>query len=126
MTHPAEPSRQEPASKDSRKALIKIAHVDEQAAESTRRRIRKLPPEVGAVLIGAGIVGFILPGPIGTPLLLAGGLVLIPRAFNKIDGWVQRTFPKSYGVGMKYVDRFLDDFERRYPPGDPPPNGNAP
>lgn len=126
MTQLPQRSPQEPAPREPGHALIRVSHADEKAAEFTRRRIRKLPPEVGAVLIGVGIVGFILPGPVGTPLLLAGGLVLVPRAFNKIDGWVQRTFPRSYQVGMKYVDRFLDDFERRYPPDDPPSNGDAP
>lgn len=89
--------------------------TDDQAAETTRQRIRQLPPEVGAVLIGVGVVGFILPGPMGTPLILAGGLVLIPRVFGRVETWVQRKFPKSHRVGMKYVDRFIDDFEKRYP-----------
>jgi hypothetical protein len=89
--------------------------TDDQAAETTRQRIRRLPPEVGAVLVGVGVVGFILPGPMGTPLILAGGLVLIPRVFGRVETWVQKKFPKSHRVGMKYVDRFIDDFEKRYP-----------
>lgn len=89
--------------------------TDDQAAEATRQRIRQLPSEVGAVLIGVGIAGLILPGPMGTPLILAGGLVLIPRVFGRVETWVQRKFPKSHRVGMKYVDRFIDDFEKRYP-----------
>jgi hypothetical protein len=87
-----------------------------QAADATRDRIRKLPPEVGVVLMGVGVLGIILPGPMGTPLVLAGGLVLMPRAFNSTERWVARTFPAMHRVGMKYVDRFIDDFERRYPP----------
>jgi hypothetical protein len=89
---------------------------DEQAAEAFRQRIKQLPPEVGAVLIGAGIMGMILPGPIGTPLLLVGGLVLIPRVFGRIEGWFQQRFPKPHRVGIDSVDRFIDDLERRFPP----------
>ena len=36
-------------------------------------RCQKLPKEIGVMLITAGVVGLILPGP-GTPTLLAGGL----------------------------------------------------
>jgi hypothetical protein len=47
--------------------------VADNVAEETRARIRRLPPEVGAVLITVGVAGVILPGPVGMPLLLAGG-----------------------------------------------------
>jgi hypothetical protein len=88
----------------------------EEAAEGTRQRIRRLPPEVGAVLMTVGVAGVILPGPIGAPLLLAGGLVLLPGVFDRFERWVGKRYPKVHGHGMKYVDRFIDDFERRYPP----------
>jgi hypothetical protein len=85
------------------------------AAESTRTRIRRLPPEVGAVLLSVGIAGVLLPGPVGTPLLLAGGLVLMPSVFGRVERWMERRFPLVHSHGMRYVDRFIDDFERRYP-----------
>ena len=85
-------------------------------ADATRERIRTLPPEVGIVLMSVGVVGFILPGPMGTPLVLAGGLVLMPAMFGRVERWVERKFPKLHSVGMKHVDRFIDDFEKRYPP----------
>jgi hypothetical protein len=88
----------------------------EDAVEGTRERIRRLPPEVGAVLVTVGVAGVILPGPIGAPLLLAGGLVLMPAVFEKFERWVGKRYPRMHGEGMKYVDRFIDDFERRYPP----------
>lgn len=90
--------------------------TDEQAAEAFRLRIKQLPREVGAVLIGAGIMGMVLPGPIGTPLLLVGGLVLIPRVFGRIEGWFQKRFPRPHRIGIDSVDRFIDDLERRFPP----------
>jgi hypothetical protein len=88
----------------------------DDAADMMRDRLRKLPPEVGVVLMGAGLLGVILPGPVGTPLVLAGGLVLVPGAFQNAERWIARKFPAMHRAGMKYVDRFLDDFERRYPP----------
>ena len=94
---------------------------DEVASEDTRNRIRRLPPEVGAVLLTVGIAGVLLPGPVGTPLLLAGGLVLMPKFFGKVERWMEGRFPGLHGHGMRYVDRFIDDFERRFPPQSPPP-----
>jgi hypothetical protein len=89
--------------------------TDEEAAEWTRNRIRGLPPEVGAVLVGVGVMGFVFPGPVGAPLVLAGGLVLIPRVFDRLECWLQKKFPKSHRLGMQYVDRFIDDYEKRFP-----------
>jgi hypothetical protein len=91
--------------------------TEAQAAEQTRERLRRLPPEVGVVLLSAGVAGLILPGPIGTPLVLAGGLVLAPRTFNRLERWVQRRFPNIHQHGRRHLDRFIDDFQRRYPAG---------
>ncbi len=93
------------------------AWTDAEAAEWSRRRIRQLPPEVGAVLVGVGMVGVVLPGPMGTPLIIMGGLVLLPSVFGKLDHWLHRKFPRSHRVGLKYVHRFIDDFEKRFPHG---------
>jgi len=87
----------------------------EQAADQTRERLRRLPPEVGVVLLTVGIAGLILPGPMGTPLVLAGGLVLAPRAFDRVERWVQKRFPTIHQHGRHHLDRFVDDFERRFP-----------
>src|SRR5262245_24628588 len=88
---------------------------DDQAAEQTRERLRLLPPEVGAVLVTVGIGGLILPGPFGTPFILAGGLVLAPRYFHRAELWVQKTFPNAHRAGRRRLNRFIDDFEKRYP-----------
>src|SRR5580658_6126710 len=55
-------------------------------------KIKQVPKEVGVMLITAGIVGFILPGP-GTPAIIAGGLALWPGAFGKLESWLQRSNP---------------------------------
>lgn len=73
-----------------------------------------LPKDLGVMLVSAGVLGFVLPGP-GAPALLAGGLILWPRAFGKAERWFQRRFPEAHRQGMGHVNRFLTDLERRYP-----------
>jgi hypothetical protein len=77
-------------------------------------KIKELPKEVGVMLITAGIVGFILPGP-GTPAIIAGGLVLWPKAFGKLESWLERRHPSLHRQSMKQISRFLNDLEKRYP-----------
>ena len=77
-------------------------------------KIKELPKEVGVMLITAGIVGFILPGP-GTPAIIAGGLVLWPKAFGKLESWLERRYPGVHRQSMKQIGRFLNDLENRYP-----------
>jgi hypothetical protein len=77
-------------------------------------KIKHLPKEVGVMLMTAGIVGFILPGP-GTPAIIAGGLVLWPKAFGKLESWFERRYPRLHRNGMQQINRFLDDLEKRYP-----------
>jgi hypothetical protein len=77
-------------------------------------KIKDLPKEVGVMLFTAGIVGFILPGP-GTPAIIAGGLVLWPEAFGKLESWLERSHPKVHQKGMQQINRFLNDLQKRYP-----------
>ena len=77
-------------------------------------RIKDLPKEVGVMLITAGIVGFILPGP-GTPAIIAGGLVLWPNAFGKLETWLEQAHPRVHKKGMQQINRFLSDLQKRYP-----------
>ena len=81
---------------------------------SDLKRFKKLPKEIGMMLIAAGVVGVILPGP-GTPALIAGGLALWPGAFGKLESWLQRRYPGVHRRSMKQIGRFLDDLEKRYP-----------
>jgi hypothetical protein len=83
-----------------------------EPAELTK--IKDLPKEVGVMLITAGIVGFILPGP-GTPAIMAGGLVLWPKAFGKLESWLERSHPKVHRKGLQQINRFLNDLQKRYP-----------
>jgi hypothetical protein len=82
------------------------------------RRIKDLPREVGVMLISVGVLGIVLPGVMGTPAFIAGGLVLWPRAFGRVEDWFQRRYPETHQRSMKQIGRYLDDLERRFP--DPP------
>jgi hypothetical protein len=82
-------------------------------------KIKDLPKELGVMLVTAGIVGFILPGP-GIPAIVAGGLVLWPKGFGKLESWLERAHPKVHREGMQQINRFLSDLQKRYPDA---PNG---
>ncbi len=98
-----------PSSRDSHLPQDQIA-LD----QSDLTRLKQLPREVGVMLIAAGVVGLVLPGP-GTPALIAGGLALWPGAFSKLELWLERRHPALHQKSMKQIGRFLDDLEKRYP-----------
>jgi hypothetical protein len=83
--------------------------------EAAARRIQDLPKELGVMLVSVGVLGLVLPGVMGAPALVAGGLVLWPGTFRRVDEWLRRRNPGLYHRGMKQLGRFLDDLERRYP-----------
>jgi hypothetical protein len=85
------------------------------AEDPALARIQELPREVGAMLVSVGVLGWLLPGMAGTPALIAGGLVLWPSAFGKVEEWFQRRYPILHKQGMRQVGRYLDDLEQRYP-----------
>lgn len=73
-----------------------------------------LPKDLGVMLVSAGVIGVVLPGP-GVPALVAGGLVLWPGAFGKAERWFQKRYPEAHRQGLGHIHRFLTDLERRYP-----------
>ena len=79
------------------------------------QRIRAMPKEVGVLLVVAGIGGLLLPGPVGTPFLILGGVILWPRAFERVELYFEKRFPKMHHQSVRQMKRFLDDLERRYP-----------
>lgn len=92
-----------------------------ESEEADLQRLRHLPREIGVLLFVAGIGGILLPGPVGTPFLLMGGVVLWPGAFERLEIAFQRRFPAVHRQSMKQLGRFIDDLERRYPgPGGSP------
>lgn len=78
-------------------------------------RLLDMPREVGLLMVSIGVIGVALPGIVGTPALLAGGLMLWPRGFRAVNGWVRKRFPKTHEHGVEQLIRYLDDMERRYP-----------
>jgi hypothetical protein len=77
--------------------------------------LQKLPSEIGVLLLVMGVAGLMLPGPVGSPFVIAGGVALWPAGFRKVEGWFQRRAPRLYRVGMDQMERYLDDLENRYP-----------
>jgi hypothetical protein len=86
-----------------------------EAGPRLSHRLQKLPPEIGVLLIVMGVAGLLLPGPVGSPFLVAGGIALWPAAFRKVEDWLERTAPGLYDEGIRQMERFLADLERRYP-----------
>lgn len=78
-------------------------------------RLERLPPEIGVLLIVVGTAGLLLPGPVGSPFLVAGGVALWPSAFREAEGWLERMSPRLFAEGLRQMERFLADLERRYP-----------
>ncbi len=83
--------------------------------EVVLRQIRNLPPELAVLLLSVGVLGFILPGIIGTPALIAGGLALWPKAFGRAESWFEKRHPSVHRQSLHQMGRFLADLERRYP-----------
>ena len=76
---------------------------------------RAVSSEIGVLLIVSGIAGIILPGPVGTPLLILGCVMVWPRAFKPVNLFFARRFPRAHHLGALQSSRFLSDLERRYP-----------
>lgn len=100
------------------------AAADRPEADAPAGLSASLPKELGVMLVSAGVVGFVLPGP-GVPALVAGGLILWPGGFGKAERWFQRRFPEAHRQGMGHISRFLNDLERRYPGSTRPEGGRT-
>jgi hypothetical protein len=85
-----------------------------EAAESVER-IREMPKEVGVLLIVAGIGGLLLPGPVGSPFVILGGVILWPRIFERVEIAFANRFPRVHRQSVRQIGRFLVDLDRRYP-----------
>ena len=83
--------------------------------ESTVKRIEHLPRDVGWLLITAGLVGVIVPGVLGVPFLVLGGLVVMPVTSRRAERWLSGHTPKMFKGSVRQINRFLDDLEHRYP-----------
>jgi hypothetical protein len=77
--------------------------------------IGTVPAEVGFLLVSVGIGGVVLPGVMGTPFLVVGGLMFWPALFERMEIGFRRRFPQCHHWSALQVKRFLADLERRYP-----------
>jgi hypothetical protein len=108
-------SIQEPAQGEEAAPLERSA-----TARNDLPTLSDLPKELGVLLASVGVLGIVLPGIAGAPALLAGGLVLWPKTFGKVETWFQGRFPDTHRKSMQQVGRFLDDLDQRYPHSDQP------
>ncbi len=101
-----------------RTASTEIAEAWIQNAEQRRimiNRFRNLPTPIGFILMGVGVSGLVIPGMVGLPLFVAGGLILAPWTLGNMDDYLMKRFPNLYTSGLHAMDRFLTDLEKRYP-----------
>ena len=91
-------------------------HQEPNSVKSeTRLDLGSIPKDVGWLLVGAGIVGEVAPGVLGTPFWLAGLFILCPSKARHIEKALEKHAPKALSMGYRQVSRFLIDLERRYP-----------
>lgn len=106
-----DPSTEDTLDSERLEQQLAVMQIDQETAD----RIRKLPKDVGWLLITAGLLGLALPGVIGTPLLVLGSLMVWPSSQKKAAQWLSGQSPKAFRGSMRQINRFLDDLERRYP-----------
>jgi hypothetical protein len=104
------PETLDPATMALEQSLVAM-HLD----QDTIKRIERLPRDVGWLLVTAGLVGMAVPGVLGLPFLILGGLVLMPVTSRRAEHWLSGHSPKMFKGGVKQINRFLDDLESRYP-----------
>jgi hypothetical protein len=81
--------------------------------------LKQLPKEVGVMLMTVGVMGLVLPGVVGTPAVIVGGLVLWPKTFSKMENWFRGRCPDFHKKGVIQMKRYIADLEKRYPEADP-------
>jgi hypothetical protein len=94
------------------------ALTPEEQAEFERalRRIERFPREFGWLMIYVGVLGIVLPGVIGFPLVIAGGAVLMPGGRQwLVRRWSSRQPGRLVRASLKQIVRMADDLDRRYP-----------
>lgn len=121
FTHPSEAPAVEPrlqTSHPSKSESSTAASSDEASdcdAEEAIEMLGKLPAEIGMLLVMSGIAGILLPGPVGTPLLIAGGVTMWPKTFQPIERWFSRRFPQAHREGVYQIKQFVENLQNRFP-----------
>ncbi len=89
--------------------------IEQKSDAPQMLQLDALTPEVGWLLVTAGVVGVIVPGIPGAPFLIVGVLVITPGGSKLLARWAGKKPRGFVNSGMKQISRFLDDLERRYP-----------
>lgn len=89
--------------------------IDAGPIENDPAVLQDLPKEIGVLLLTLGLFGLLLPGPFGTPAIVAGGVVLWPGTFGRVSRWLEKHYPNAHRVGNRQIGRYLTDLERRFP-----------
>jgi hypothetical protein len=96
---------------------VPVTPVSGQPSENGKASTpaQTVPKELGVLLVVGGIGGLLLPGPVGSPFLILGGVILWPAAFRRVENCFEKRFPRVHKQGMMQITRFVSDLERRYP-----------
>jgi hypothetical protein len=118
---PAQPSPNQVTSIADDRQVIPAAGEDITPAEHEQdvemmHRIEHLPRDVGWLLIWVGVLGVVLPGIVGVPLIVAGAAVVVPGGRKWLARWAGRLPPKFVHPSMRQIGRMLDQMDSRYPP----------
>jgi hypothetical protein len=116
IASPAAPSARRTRLKAPRRAPARPSAPAPPHLELTRK-VEGLPKDMGVVLIGLGVVGIAIPGPIppGASFVLLGVLFLRPGLIAKLAGSLARRFPRVFRFLIGFVDDLRTDLGRRYP-----------
>lgn len=88
---------------------------NDEKVEDSSEFLGKLPTEIGTLLMIAGVAGLVLPGPWGTPMLIAGATVVWPKTFSRIERAFAKRCPSFHREGVQQIKRFISDLNRRFP-----------
>lgn len=79
--------------------------------------LRRLPQDVGWLLMVGGVIGFVAPGILGLDMLALGAMIVWPGNARRIEGWLEdeSKSPRLLRGSMRQVNRFLGSLESRYP-----------
>jgi hypothetical protein len=81
------------------------------------RKLEALPKDLGVALMGLGVVGVAIPGPVplGASFILMGAAFLWPGSLARFGGWLARRLPGIVRLLINFVDHLRSDLNRRYP-----------
>jgi len=81
------------------------------------KKLHGLPKDLGVALMGLGVVGVVIPGPVppGALFILMGAAFLWPGSLARFGGWLARWLPGILRALIDFVDHLRSDLKRRYP-----------